>query len=336
MNDDSTIAMELSCVVIGRNASATIRECIESVAQAAILCKSIASCEIIYVDSASTDESVSIVSGLKLPEPTTTRIVRITDGFTTAALGRHVGLQYCSHDHILFLDSDMILRPGWFQLSIPTYLAHGAVTADRDEVLTSARPPITRPRFYGINAMGPVRRFGGFVMVSRDVLAQGDYSPQIPDEEEADLYAKFVGKSRVWALPEVAFAHLNSKTARDQLVSYIRPFARIGYLYGLFRSVRYGYFSGYLKVQSRYLIDIATVLLVPAAVLCPLLSCLPLIVFAAGFLVDRRVTWKGRLATVVLFPYKLVCTVFYLLSRRSASVNDGERSYSLSFGRMDW
>ena len=99
--------MNLSIIIIGRNASKTLDQCIRSINES-IDNSSFKENEIIYVDSNSTDESVSIAKNAN------TRVISITSGQTTAALGRYLGIKYSRFDTLAFIDSDMIIDLNWF------------------------------------------------------------------------------------------------------------------------------------------------------------------------------------------------------------------------------
>lgn len=90
----------ISVVVIGRNEGARLAGCLDSVSKV----KDVAVKEIIYVDSASTDDS---------PELAFRRgaaVIVIRSERPTAALGRNAGWRTAQSDLILFLDGDTVLH----------------------------------------------------------------------------------------------------------------------------------------------------------------------------------------------------------------------------------
>ena len=95
--------MKLGAVIIGRNEGARLKYCLESVA----------SCfdNFVYVDSGSTDGSVSIARALGA------KVVVLADGPFTAARGRNTGFQQLCDDggvdFVQFIDGDCELRPDW-------------------------------------------------------------------------------------------------------------------------------------------------------------------------------------------------------------------------------
>ena len=101
---------DLSFVIIGKNAQETIARLLNSVC--ANLLPYLVS-EIIYVDSASTDRTIAIVSQY----PVT--IVQLSaDESLCASAGRYIGSTYATAEYILFLDSDMELLDGWLQRAL--------------------------------------------------------------------------------------------------------------------------------------------------------------------------------------------------------------------------
>lgn len=88
--------MLLSVVVIGRNEGTRLERCLASIASMQRVGFEV---EVIYVDSSSTDQSLAVAGRAGA------RTIAITQGRTTAALGRNAGWRSTQGSVILFLDA---------------------------------------------------------------------------------------------------------------------------------------------------------------------------------------------------------------------------------------
>ena len=91
----------LSVVVIGRNEGQRLARCFESIARV----EAVAVREVIYADSASTDDSAELASRYGALS------ITVHSERPTAALGRNAGWRHAASDLILFLDGDTVLHP---------------------------------------------------------------------------------------------------------------------------------------------------------------------------------------------------------------------------------
>ena len=112
--------MKIGTVVIGRNEAKDLRLCLESVLKQ--------SERIVYVDSGSTDESVTIAQSLGIDT-----IELDDDQPYCAARGRNVGIDYFSRDFsnvefVQVLDGDCVLIDGWLETALQ-YIEYNDDTA---------------------------------------------------------------------------------------------------------------------------------------------------------------------------------------------------------------
>lgn len=99
----------VSIIVIGRNEGDRLARCLKSIHQ---IHQGSFQTELIYVDSASTDQSVIVANehGAK--------VVEINPKRPCAAVGRNAGLAIAHGDYVLFLDGDTILHPDFLQKAL--------------------------------------------------------------------------------------------------------------------------------------------------------------------------------------------------------------------------
>jgi|WetSurMetagenome_2_1015567.scaffolds.fasta_scaffold00034_55 glycosyltransferase involved in cell wall biosynthesis len=100
--------MMISFIIIGRNEGWKLTNCINSILNTS---KSIPKFEfeVIYIDSASTDDSIERVREFKTP-----RIYKLTSDYN-AAIGRNLGASLARGNIFCFVDGDMELIPGFFK-----------------------------------------------------------------------------------------------------------------------------------------------------------------------------------------------------------------------------
>ena len=117
----------ISVVVIGRNEGRNLIRCLASIAA---LDQSVAPLEVIYVDSGSTDDSVT------LAEQHGARAIAMHPERPTAALGRNAGWRAAHGEFVLFLDGDTELAPHFLSRALALFAepAIAAVWGHRREV----------------------------------------------------------------------------------------------------------------------------------------------------------------------------------------------------------
>lgn len=180
---------ELSVVLITKNQAWNVARLIESVLQAT---SSVSSKEIILVDSASTDQTVEIAGRY----PVT--ILRLKTGQRLSpAIGRYVGYQGANGRHVLFLDGDTELIPGWLPRAFHLLSRMpdvGGVTGSVINLPTSATgmkhapdpcpEPLSSPREVLWCGYGG----GGAALYRRSALeSAGTFNPYLNAEEEPEL-----------------------------------------------------------------------------------------------------------------------------------------------------
>lgn len=174
--------LQLSIVIIGRNEQQGLAECI-SAAQAAM--DQIASAEILYVDSASTDASVLIA------ESKGVRVVSMRpDPRLCPSVGRYVGSRHARGEYILFLDADTHVYRDFIPEAIKLFERSPDVAGingwiddldEQGEKVTDAEE-----RFDSPTDVKWLRGPACFYRRSA-LLTAGSFDPKLAMEEEAEL-----------------------------------------------------------------------------------------------------------------------------------------------------
>jgi glycosyltransferase involved in cell wall biosynthesis len=97
----------LSVVVIGLNEAKHLQACLQAVIDTAQVQWEL---EIIYVDSGSTDSSVSIANGFK-----GVQVLHLKDKSPSAAKARNLGLSASTGKFVQLIDGDSIVQNGWLE-----------------------------------------------------------------------------------------------------------------------------------------------------------------------------------------------------------------------------
>ena len=176
--------MELSTIIITKNQAWNIARLIES-----LLARTdcVSSKEIILVDSASTDETVSIASQYPI------RVLRLRPEQTLSpAIGRYLGYKNSTGELVLFLDGDMELCSGWLEkaLTILQDKPKAAVVAGKLIDLAKTANTENEHSVQGTDSSlaDEVAKIGGAGLYRRSVFQEvGTFNPYLHSDEEPDL-----------------------------------------------------------------------------------------------------------------------------------------------------
>jgi len=219
----------LSVVVIGRNEGERLSHCLESVGAMDLPGGSV---EIIYVDSASTDDSVGRAYQLGA------KIIQVNPVYPCAAVGRNAGWRIANAAIVLFLDGDTILAPDFVGYAIQQFEDPNVAVAfgDRREIDTERSIYNRVLDLDWIAPPGTVELCGGDALIRRDVLERvNGYDERLIAGEDAELCSR---------IRELGFKikHLNRLMVGHDLA--IHRFAQYWK-----RSVRTGY--AYAEISER-------------------------------------------------------------------------------------
>ena len=212
----------LSIVIIGRNEGSRLERCLASVAA---MLPVEGGHETIYVDSASTDESVSIAQSFGA-----STIVLDADR-PTAARARNAGWRAARAEWILFLDGDTTLDPHFSRLALAAATpAVAVVWGHRREMFPNANFFHRVLDLDWVYAPGLTEFCGGDALVRREALeAVNGFDPTLIAGEEPEMCAR---------LRELGYVirHLDCDMTRHDLAitrwsQYWRRASRAGYAY---------------------------------------------------------------------------------------------------------
>jgi len=317
--------MELSIIIIGKNSSSTLNRVFHSIKRE--IDRHFILAETIYVDSCSKDNSVEIAKSHGA------KVIEVLKGFTSAALGRHLGMKYAKGNYILLMDGDMELEVGALSTLLNTIEDHAVLIPERREVIYQNGKIKTEIPNFKNNVDGPLKShcfkkgsnsIGGFMLIHSDSLDNISFNKNLRDEEEADFVVHLPQKSSVQFSTQPGFVHHNSKELPVKFMNLLSPTGNLGYLQGLFQSIRNGKFKIWLRVQCKYAL----------LILCSILFWIFL--FSAQFefagltlllaIAIPGFGFLGTWANMMVFPYKLMMAIFDSMVPKNSTVRYPDNS----------
>lgn len=183
--------------------------------------------ELIYVDSASTDESPEIASNFGA------EVIVLHGGVQTAARARNAGWQRASAPYVLFLDGDTILNPHFVQTALEVLGSDESIAA----VWGHRRELYPERSIYNrvldldwIYPAGNTDFCGGDVLMRRSVLVEVDgYDPGLPAGEEPELCRRL--RARGYRIVHTDAAMTGHDLNMTRFGQYWRRAMRAGYAY---------------------------------------------------------------------------------------------------------
>lgn len=313
--------MNISIIIIGKSSAKTLQSCIVYLKTAIAKAEYIGECEIIYVDSNSSDDSVAIAKANDI------EVIEIVEGFTTAALGRYLGKKYSIYENLLFIDSDMYLDIEWFNASKVHYEKYGAIIGERYERLYKDDKVIKEiPNFYDIKKVEVAKNIGGFLIIKREIIKDINYTPIVKNEEEKDFYAKFFDKYKIYKVPVMAYVHNNYNLTTSRGKEYISPYAKNGYILSAISSIKNGYFKNYIGLQKKYIVSaIVSIIFYIGLVTGNILFLGSLILL----LLNGKKQLKGSIMTTLFFPYKFLMVLIFLTKKYKCKYKHSNKVYEL-------
>ena len=218
------MSVQISFIVIGRNEAATILRSLASVFCAASAAQ-LPSYEAIYVDSDSTDGSVSMV---REQYGDSVRVIRLT-GIRNAGIARNVGASVATGKILFFIDGDMEVDSAFLGrvLDARHELVHPVVTGRLPEMIYDVeRRVVARAADRRqIRKQEYRASLGGVFLIDRAIFESvGGFAPELRVNEDLDLGLRLArAGTRTLALPyPIALHHTVEYFDWTRIISMIR------------------------------------------------------------------------------------------------------------------
>lgn len=213
----------LSVVIIGRNEGQRLARCLASVRAMRGVTGTI---EIIYVDSASTDDSV------RLAQSYHAQVIVLSDERPTAARGRNAGWRAACAPFVLFLDGDTILDPDFAACALPHFANDkvAVVCGQRREIAPGNSVYNRVLDLDWVFQKGEAAYCGGDALMRRAVLQELDgYDASLIAGEEPDLCCRM--RLRGYVILQTGEPMTGHDLAITRCSQYWRRAVRTGYAY---------------------------------------------------------------------------------------------------------
>ncbi len=213
----------LSVVIIGRNEGLRLERCLRSVRE---MKNPGGEVEVIYVDSASTDNSIQLAGSFGA------RVLSVNPPRPTAAIGRNAGWRAASASIVLFLDGDTILHPEFVLSSLPAFKDSSvvAVWGHRREIHPEQSWYNRILDLDWIYKPGLTEFCGGDVLFRRSALVEVDgYDEGLIAGEEPEMCRRLRGKG--YQILHVDCPMTGHDLAMTRFAQYWKRATRAGYAY---------------------------------------------------------------------------------------------------------
>ena len=233
-NPQTQHTLDWSVVVIARNEEVVIRECLKSVVNAF----NKHTYELIVVDSASTDKTVTIAQSFPA------RIVQLTNTVPLRpSVGRHIGFQATRGKWILFLDGDSILESSWVDAAAVVLRAEpklGGIAGELEHIPPPGENKVKR--YYNVypeKDYQAAEYLAGSTAYKREALERaGGFNPFMHSAEEAELGARLRKNGYVLRRLRIPMTKHYFRYPKETVRELLRRVRR-GYYFGMGQLVRY-------------------------------------------------------------------------------------------------
>jgi cellulose synthase/poly-beta-1,6-N-acetylglucosamine synthase-like glycosyltransferase len=296
----------LSVVVIGRNEGERLTRCLQSV-QA--MHNPDGAVEMVYVDSASRDDSVMRAQALGA------RVIEVRPQRPSAALGRNAGWREARGEYVLFLDGDTVLHADFVAASLAEFSDPkvAVVWGHRREIHPEQSWFNRVLDLDWIYPPGPSEFCGGDAIMRRSALEEvGGFDAGLIAGEEPELCQRMRAKG--YAILHVDRPMTGHDLAMTRWPAYWRRAFRAGYAYAeVSDRLRNGPFPLWVREARRNVIHASVLLGLTLAVVIagfalgsgwPLLL-LPLALGALALRTAVKVRWKAKGERLTLLLYGL-------------------------------
>lgn len=180
------VMIKISFIIIGYNEGNNIIKCINSIKE-----MNLRNYEIIYIDSNSNDNTISMLKKYK-----DVRKYKIESNLYSAALARNIGSQYANGEYIFFLDGDMEISKESdikFCLEKINTREIGIISGKLREKIYRDNKEIFEitDRYKVKEELEKLRAPGGYFFIKKDILiSSGNFNISIKNNEEIDLFSR--------------------------------------------------------------------------------------------------------------------------------------------------
>jgi len=203
---NTAIIRNVSFIVIARNESFAIAKCLRSIA-----CMPLTDCEVICVDSDSTDNTLDVMKGY-IGRIENYKIIQCS-GYLNAAVARNAGMQYATKRYIFFVDGDVELSPDFISDAL-NKMESGkadAVTGILDEIVYSddykqIKKPRSHRTFYP-RVMEISHSGGTFLVTSQLAETVGPWDERMVRNQDIEYILRLSRYGRFLAIPVVMGTH---------------------------------------------------------------------------------------------------------------------------------
>lgn len=286
--------MQVSVVVIGRNEGERLTRCLSSVRAA----RGGQAAELIYVDSASTDDSLQRARSL------CDQVITVQPERPCAAIGRNAGWRQASGEFVLFLDGDTILHPDFIEHALLAMASRdiAAVWGHRREIDPGQSVWTGVMDLDWVYAPGETTYCGGDVLMRRSVLQQlNGFDETLIAGEEPELCRRI--RAAGFCILHIDAPMTGHDLAIRQFSQYWTRAVRAGHAYAeianRFRGSADPLWSDVVRGNARkglfwslWLLALCVSPLIQPVLLLPVLAVLAL----ASVRTALKVRWKQRIA----------------------------------------
>lgn len=211
----------VSFIIIARNEEYGIKKCLSSLAA-----MSLGGCEIICVDSGSTDKTVSVMCGFR-SRLENLRIITVK-GYSNAAIARNAGLRWATRDYVYFIDGDVEINPSFLFLGLQRLKnGNGAVTGKLRELQYSADfGSVLKeiPDRFHVKEEGLIFASGGCFLATRAAVEKtGLFDERLEKSQDYDFTLRLSRHSEMLSLPvSIGTHHTVGYDEKSRLLVNIR------------------------------------------------------------------------------------------------------------------
>ena len=196
----------VSFIVIARNESFAIEKCLASIASMPLT-----ECEVICVDSDSTDNTLEVMKAYT-DKIQNLKIIQCS-GYLNAAVARNAGMKYATKQYIFFVDGDVELYQDFMAEALDRMKSGkaDAVTGRVDEIVYSdgykkIEKPFSYRKYYP--RVMDINHCGGIFLVTRQLAETvGDWDERMDRNQDLDFTLRLHRYGKFLALPVTMCTH---------------------------------------------------------------------------------------------------------------------------------